>query len=264
MQIDLSRHRAIVSGSTAGIGFAIAAGLAESGAAVVLNGRKEETTRAAAEALKKRVPKARVDGVAADLGTAEGTDSFIRKAGDADILINNLGIFEPKPFEQITDRDWLRFFEVNLMSGVRLSRHYLPLMKAKNWGRIVFISSESGLQIPAEMIHYGVTKTAQLAVARGLAETTAGTGVTVNAVLPGPTRSEGVGEFVKELARNEGVSEAEFERQFFATMRPTSLLKRFATVEEVANMVVYVASEQASATNGAALRVDGGVVRAVA
>ncbi|HTI87870.1 MAG TPA: SDR family oxidoreductase [Alphaproteobacteria bacterium] len=264
MQIDLSRHRAIVSGSTAGIGFAIAAGLAESGAAVVLNGRKEETTRAAAEALKKRVPKARVDGVAADLGTAEGTDSFIRKAGDADILINNLGIFEPKPFEQITDRDWLRFFEVNLMSGVRLSRHYLPLMKAKNWGRIVFISSESGLQIPAEMIHYGVTKTAQLAVARGLAETTAGTGVTVNAVLPGPTRSEGVGDFVKELARNEGVSEAEFERQFFATMRPTSLLKRFATVEEVANMVVYVASEQASATNGAALRVDGGVVRAVA
>jgi NAD(P)-dependent dehydrogenase (short-subunit alcohol dehydrogenase family) len=264
MQIDLSRHRAIVSGSTAGIGFAIAAGLAESGAAVVINGRKDESVRAATAELSKRVPNARVDGIAADLGTAEGVEAFIRQAGDADILINNLGIFEPKPFEQITDADWIRFFEVNVMSGVRLSRHYLPLMKVKNWGRIVFISSESGLQIPAEMIHYGMTKTAQLAIARGLAETTAGTGVTVNAVLPGPTRSEGVGDFVKELARTQGVSEAEFEREFFATMRPTSLLKRFATVEEVANMVVYVASEQASATNGAALRVDGGVVRAVA
>jgi NAD(P)-dependent dehydrogenase (short-subunit alcohol dehydrogenase family) len=264
MQIDLSRHRAIVSGSTAGIGFAIAVGLAESGAAVVLNGRKDDTTRAAVEALKKRLPKARVDGIAADLGTAEGVAEFIQRAGDADILVNNLGIFEPKPFEQITDGDWHRFYEVNVMSGVRLSRHYLPLMKAGNWGRIIFISSESGLQIPAEMIHYGMTKTAQLAVARGLAETTAGTGVTVNAVLPGPTRSEGVGDFVKDLARKQGVSEAEFEREFFATMRPTSLLKRFATVDEVANMVVYVASEQASATNGAALRVDGGVVRAVA
>jgi NAD(P)-dependent dehydrogenase (short-subunit alcohol dehydrogenase family) len=263
MHIDLSRHRAVISGSTAGIGFAIAAGLAESGAAVVVNGRKEDSTRAAVEALKKRVPQARVDGVAADLGTAEGVDAFIRRAGDADILVNNVGIFEPKPFEQISDDDWFRFFEVNVMSGVRLSRHYLPLMKAKNWGRIIFISSESGVQIPAEMIHYGTTKTAQLAVSRGLAETTVGTGVTVNAVLPGPTRSEGVGDFVKELAKTQGVSEAEFEREFFATMRPTSLLKRFATVEEVANMVVYVASEQASATNGAALRVDGGVVRAI-
>jgi NAD(P)-dependent dehydrogenase (short-subunit alcohol dehydrogenase family) len=263
MQIDLSKHRAVVSGSTAGIGFAIAAGLAESGAAVVINGRKEESTRAAVQALKARVPQARVDGVAADLGSRQGVDAFIARAGDADILINNVGIFEPKPFEQIPDEDWLRFYEVNVMSGVRLSRHYLPRMKTKNWGRIVFISSESALQIPAEMIHYGMTKTAQLAIARGLAETTSGTGVTVNAVLPGPTRSEGVGDFVKELAKAEGVSEAEFERQFFATMRPTSLLKRFATVEEVANMVVYVASEQASATNGAALRVDGGVVRAI-
>jgi NAD(P)-dependent dehydrogenase (short-subunit alcohol dehydrogenase family) len=263
MNIDLSGHRAIVSGSTVGIGFAIAVGLARAGAAVVINGRSQASTRGAVETLKARVPKATVDGIAADLGTAEGVDAFIKCAGDADILINNLGIFEPKPFGDIPDADWLRFFETNVMSGVRLSRHYLPAMKAKNWGRIVFVSSESALQIPAEMIHYGMTKTAELAIARGLAETTAGTGVTVNSVLPGPTRSEGVSDFVKGMAKEMGISEAEVERDFFATIRPTSLLKRFATVEEVANMVVYVASEQASATNGAALRVDGGVVRAI-
>jgi NAD(P)-dependent dehydrogenase (short-subunit alcohol dehydrogenase family) len=263
MNIDLSKHRAVVSGSTVGIGFAIAKGLANAGAAVVINGRKEESTREAVERLKKLVPKVKVEGIAADLGTAEGVDAFVKRAGKADILVNNVGIFEPKPFEDIPDRDWFRFFEVNVMSGVRLSRRYLPEMKAKNWGRIVFISSESALHIPAEMIHYGMTKTAQLAIARGLAETTAGTGVTVNSVLPGPTRSEGVGDFVKDLAQKQGVSDAEFERDFFATMRPTSLLKRFATVEEVANMVVYVVSEEASATNGAALRVDGGVVRAI-
>lgn len=263
MNIDLSKHRAIVSGSTAGIGFAIAAGLAGSGAAVVINGRSEQSTQNAVKELTARVPKARVDGIAADLGTAKGVETFLAQAGDADILVNNLGIFEPKPFAEIPDADWSRFFETNVMSGVRLSRHYLPKMLAKNWGRIVFISSESALQIPAEMIHYGMTKTAQLAIARGLAETTAGTGVTVNSVLPGPTRSEGVGDFVKGMAKEKGVSEAEVERDFFATIRPTSLLKRFATVEEVANMVIYVASEQASATNGTALRVDGGVVRAI-
>jgi NAD(P)-dependent dehydrogenase (short-subunit alcohol dehydrogenase family) len=263
MNIDLSRHRAIVSGSTAGIGFAIAAGLAEAGAAIVVNGRSDASTRRAVDKLKARAPEATIEGIAADLATAAGVDAFIARAGDADILINNLGIFEPKAFGAISDADWFRFFETNVMSGVRLSRHYFPKMLAKNWGRIVFISSESALQIPAEMIHYGTTKTAQLAIARGLAETTAGTGVTVNSVLPGPTRSEGVGDFVKGMAREKGVPEADVERDFFATVRPSSLLKRFATVEEVANMVVYVASEQASATNGAALRVDGGVVRAI-
>jgi NAD(P)-dependent dehydrogenase (short-subunit alcohol dehydrogenase family) len=264
MHIDLTGHRAIISGSTAGIGFAIAEGLAKAGAAVVVNGRSDASTAKAVERLVKLAPKAKIEGIAADLGTAAGADAFLKRAGDADILINNLGIFEPKAFGDISDADWQRFFEVNVLSGIRLARHYLPKMIAKNWGRIVFISSESGLQIPAEMIHYGMTKTAQIAVARGLAETTAGTGVTVNSVLPGPTRSEGVGDFVKGLAKDKGVSEADVERDFFANIRPTSLLKRFATVEEVANMVVYVASEQASATNGAALRVDGGVVRSIA
>ncbi|MFI5024065.1 MAG: SDR family NAD(P)-dependent oxidoreductase [Alphaproteobacteria bacterium] len=264
MHIDLSKHRAVVSGSTAGIGFAIATGLARAGAAVVLNGRSERATAEAVARLQALVPGANAVGIAADLGGAPGVERFLAAAGDADILVNNLGIFEAKPFAEISDADWLRFFEVNVLSGVRLARYYLPRMLAKNWGRIIFISSESALNIPAEMIHYGMTKTAQLAVARGLAELTAGSAVTVNAVLPGPTRSAGVGSFVKELAEARGISEAEFERDFFAEMRPSSLLKRFATVEEVANMVVYVASEEASATNGAALRVDGGVVRAIA
>jgi len=264
MRIDLSSHRAAVSGSTVGIGFAIALGLARAGAAVVLNGRGETKTTEAVARLRSAVPGARVTGVAADLGTAAGVEHFVAAAGDADILVNNVGIFAPKPFGEIPDADWQRFFEVNVMSGVRLSRHYLPKMLAANWGRIIFISSESALNIPAEMIHYGMTKTAQLAIARGLAELTAGTAVTVNAVLPGPTRSEGVADFVAALAKGQGTSEAEFERRFFAEIRPSSLLKRFATVEEVANMVVYVASEEASATNGAALRVDGGVVRSIA
>ncbi len=264
MQIDLSKHRAVISGSTAGIGFAIATGLARAGAAVVINGRSARSTTRALEQLADRVPGAKAEGIAADLGTAAGVDLFTGRAGDADILVNNLGIYEPKPFAAITDADWLRIFEVNVMSGVRLARHYFPKMLAKNWGRIVFVSSESGLNIPTEMIHYGVTKTAQLALSRGLAELTAGTGVTVNAVLPGPTRSEGVGDFVSRMAKERGITEAEMERSFFAEVRPSSLLKRFATVEEVANMVVYVVSEQAAATNGAALRVDGGVVRSIA
>jgi NAD(P)-dependent dehydrogenase (short-subunit alcohol dehydrogenase family) len=263
MKIDLSKHRAVVSGSTAGIGFAIATGLARAGATVVVNGRHDNRTQDAVRRIEKSVPGAKVEGIAADLGSESRIEQFLKTAGDADILVNNLGIFEPKPFVEISDADWSRFFEVNVMSGVRLSRHYLPKMLAKNWGRIVFISSESGVNIPAEMIQYGVTKTAQLALSRGLAEITAGTNVTVNSVLPGPTRSEGVEDFVKDMARTRGVSEEDIERDFFKEIRPSSLLKRFATVEEVANMVIYVVSEQASATNGAALRVDGGVVRSI-
>jgi NAD(P)-dependent dehydrogenase (short-subunit alcohol dehydrogenase family) len=264
MIIDLSGKRAIVTGSTAGIGFAIASGLADSGAAVVINGRSRGSVEAATARLAAKLPRAKIEGVAADLATASGVAAFLERAGEADILVNNLGIFEPKPFGEITDDDWHRFFDTNVLSGIRLSRHFLPGMRQRNWGRIVFISSESALNIPAEMIHYGMTKTAQLAVSRGLAESAAGSGVTVNAVLPGPTRSEGVADFFAKLAREQGVSQAEMEKQFIAQHRPTSLLGRLATVEEVANMVVYVCSPQAAATNGAALRVDGGVLRSIA
>jgi NAD(P)-dependent dehydrogenase (short-subunit alcohol dehydrogenase family) len=264
MIIDLTGKRAIVTGSTAGIGFAIAAGLAESRAAVVINGRTRERVEGALASLTKRFPQAKIEGIAADLAKADGVASFIARTGEADILVNNLGIFEPKAFAEITDDDWQRFFEANVMSGVRLSRHVLPAMLRRNWGRIVFISSESALNIPVEMIHYGMTKTAQLAISRGLAETVASTGVTVNAVLPGPTRSEGAGEFFAKLAREQGKSQEAMEKQFIAEHRPTSLLGRLATVEEVANMVVYVCSPQASATTGAALRVDGGVVSSIA
>lgn len=263
MRIDLSGKRAVVTGSTAGIGLAIAAGLAGAGAAVTINGRTRERVEAALDELRGAAPSAEVGGVAADTSTAEGAEALLAAAPATDILVNNLGIFEPKPFLEIPDDDWRRFFEVNVLSGVRLARAYAPGMTERGWGRIIFISSESGLHIPPEMVHYGMTKTAQLAVARGLAETLAGTGVTVNSVLPGPTRSEGVGGFVQSLARDQGKSEAEVERDFFAHMRPTSLIRRFADVEEVASMVVYVASPQASATTGAALRVDGGVVRAI-
>ena len=263
MKIDLSGRRAVISGSTAGIGYAIACGLAGAGAHVILNGRTEGRADEAVGRLRAEVANASVEGCAADLGTGEGVEAFTAKAPAADILINNLGIFEPKPFLDIPDADWERFFRINVLSGVRLARHYLPGMMERGWGRIVFMSSESGVQIPPEMIHYGMTKTAQLAVSRGLAEMAAGTGVTVNAVLPGPTRSEGVGQFVADLARAQGKSEADVEVDFFASMRPSSLIKRFAEVEEVANMVVYVCSQQASATTGAALRVDGGIVRAV-
>jgi NAD(P)-dependent dehydrogenase (short-subunit alcohol dehydrogenase family) len=261
MIIDLSGKRAIVTGSTAGIGFAIARGLAGSGAAVVINGRSDKTVDAALARLRKDFPQATIDGVAADLSV--GVTDFIKRAGEADILVNNLGIFEPKAFAEITDADWHRFFDTNVMSGIRLSRYYLPPMVARGWGRIVFISSESGLNIPAEMIHYGMTKTAQLAVSRGLAESVAGSGVTVNAVLPGPTRSEGVADFFGKMAKDQGVSQEEMEKEFIAKHRPSSIIKRLATPEEVANMVVYVCSKEASATTGAALRVDGGVVRGI-
>jgi NAD(P)-dependent dehydrogenase (short-subunit alcohol dehydrogenase family) len=263
MDLGLEEKRALVTGSTAGIGLAVARALAREGAQVVVNGRTEERVRAAVEAIEREVPGARVTGVAADLGGAEGCALVTRQVAELDILVNNVGIFEPKPFEQISDEDWFRFFDTNVMSGVRLSRHYLPGMRVRDWGRVVFISSESGLHIPVEMIHYGVTKTAQIAIARGLAESLASTGVTVNSVLPGPTRSEGVGEFITRLARTRGVDAEQAEREFFATARPTSIIQRFATPDEVAAMIVFVCSEASSATTGAALRVDGGVVRAI-
>jgi NAD(P)-dependent dehydrogenase (short-subunit alcohol dehydrogenase family) len=263
MDLDIADRRALVTGSTLGIGFATAKLLAAEGAAVIINGRTAARVNAAVIALREAVAGADVRGVAADLGTASGCATVVAAAPDVDILVNNVGIFEPKPFEQIPDEDWMKVFEVNVMSGVRLARHYVRGMRARNWGRIVFVSSESGVQIPAEMIHYGMTKTAQLAIARGLAETTAGSGVTVNAVLPGPTASEGVSTFVEQMAAAQGIDFATMERQFFESARPTSLLKRFATPDEVASMIVYVCSARASATNGAALRVDGGVVRAI-
>ena len=260
MNLELSGKRALVSGSTAGIGYAIAEALAREGARVVVNGRTEAAVSAARSGIG-RATGSQVDGFAGDLGTAAAADGLAASFPDVDILVNNLGIFDPKPFEEIPDDDWRRFFEVNVLSGVRLSRLYLPRMRQVDWGRIIFISSESGLQIPAEMIHYGVTKAAQIALARGIAETVAGTGITVNTVLPGPTRSRGVGDFVEAMSQQAGMTAAEFEADFFARARPTSLIKRFATPEEVASMVVYLASPLASATTGAALRVDGGVVK---
>jgi NAD(P)-dependent dehydrogenase (short-subunit alcohol dehydrogenase family) len=263
MDLGFKEKIAVVTGSTAGIGFAIANTLAAEGAQVVVNGRTQARVDSAIKSIRQETAKAEVRGVAADLGTAEGVKFFAKIVSEADILVNNLGIFEPKPFAEIPDADWLRFFEVNVMSGVRLSRHYLPGMLRKNWGRIIFVSSESGQQIPAEMIHYGMTKTAQIAVARGIAESVAGTGITANSVMVGPTASEGVGTFVADLAKQQGISSAEFERKFFEGVRPSSLLKRFETPEEVAAVVAFVASTQAATINGAAVRADGGVVRSI-
>ena len=264
MKIDLSGKTALVTGSTSGIGHAIAKGLAGAGASVVVNGRTQGKVDAAVAALAKTLPDSKLRGIAADVSTAAGCDALVAALPDVDILINNAGIFEPKGFFDIPDADWARFFEVNLMSGVRLSRAYLQGMLKRNWGRVVFISSESALNIPKEMIHYGLTKTAQLALSRGLAEMTRGTAVTVNSVLPGPTMSEGVEIFVKDLAKQNGQSVEEAASQFVKQFRPTSLLQRFASVEEIANMVVYVSSKEASATNGAALRAEGGIVQTIA
>jgi NAD(P)-dependent dehydrogenase (short-subunit alcohol dehydrogenase family) len=264
MDLGIAGKRALVTGSTAGIGFAAARALAREGAMVVINGRTPARVEAAVGALRHDLPHAHIGGVAADLGTAAGCAEVVDQVPEVDILVNNVGIFEPKPFQAIPDEDWVRFFEVNVLSGVRLTRHYLPCMRSRNWGRVVFVSSESAVQIPTEMIHYGVTKTSQLALARGLAETLVGTDVTVNSVLPGPTSSEGVGAFVADLAAVRGVDVPTVEREFFATARPSSIIQRFATPDEVAAMIAYVCSALASATTGAALRVDGGVVRSIA
>ena len=259
MNLQLIDKTALVSGSTKGIGFAIASQLAKEGAQVIVNGRSEQAVANALERLRQTLPEAKADGFAGDISKAEVVEALLKRFPAVDILVNNLGIFEPKPFEEITDDDWRRFFDVNVLSGVRLSRAYVAGMKQRNWGRILFISSESGIQIPVEMIHYGMTKTAQLAVSRGLAESCAGTGVTVNAILPGPTRTEGVEEFVTQLSK--GDSFEMLEKAFVANARPSSLIQRLATAEEVANLVVFVSSPLASAITGAALRVDGGVVR---
>jgi hypothetical protein len=264
MDLQLDSKTALISGSTLGIGYAIAEALAREGATVIINGRTQERVEEAQQRIRATGARGRVLGVVADLATPQGVALVVKAFPEVDILVNNLGIFGPKPFEEIPDEDWLRFFEVNVMSGVRLSRAYLPGMRKRDWGRIIFISSESGLQIPGEMIHYGMTKTAQIAIARGLAEITAGTNITVNTILPGPTSSEGVVTFIDEIAAAEGIDRATIEREFFDKNRPTSLIRRFATPAEVANMVAYVASPLASATTGAALRVEGGIIKSIA
>jgi NAD(P)-dependent dehydrogenase (short-subunit alcohol dehydrogenase family) len=263
LDLKLTDKVVLVTGSTAGIGFAIARSLATEGAHVFVNGRTQERVDAAVAAIRSQATTNEVDGIVADFSSSAGAEAVIAKLPAVDVLVNNVGIFEPKPFAEIPDADWYRFFEINVMSGVRLTRHYLAGMLKKNWGRVIFISSESAVQIPPEMVHYGMTKTAQLAVARGIAESVAGTGVTVNSILPGPTESEGVGAFVEAMAKQQNKSKQVIEKEFFEHVRPSSLLKRFATVDEVASMVSYVASELSSATNGAALRVDGGVVKAI-
>lgn len=261
MDLKLNGKTAFVSGSTQGIGFAIAQGLLKEGANVIINGRSESKIAEAVQKLKESTPGADVSGIAADFSKVEEVNALLQQLPDIDILVNNAGIFEPKQFTEISDDEWFRFFEVNVLSGVRLARHFFPKMIAKDWGRIIFISSESGVNIPEEMIHYGTTKTAQLAVSRGLAELTKGTNVTVNTVMPGPTKSEGVADFVKQLGEANNMSAEQAEKDFFKNARPTSLLQRFASVEEIANLVTYVASPLSSATNGAALKVDGGVAK---
>ena len=263
MDLQLRNRTVLVTGSTAGIGFAIASLLAQEGAAVMMNGRSQRRVDERIEHIRQKQRDVHVTGVAADLGTREGVEKLTSAVPEIDILVNNLGIYEAKPFSEITDDEWLHFLEINVMSGVRLSRFYLPGMLKRNWGRIVFISSESALNIPVEMIHYGVTKTAQVSLSRGLAETTAGTNVTVNSVLAGPTLSEGVEGFLRQMATANGSSMADVEKEVFRSVRPSSLLKRFTSPEEVATMVAYVCSPLASATDGAALRVEGGVVRSI-
>jgi NAD(P)-dependent dehydrogenase (short-subunit alcohol dehydrogenase family) len=264
MNIDLTGKTALVSGSTAGIGFASAQGLAQAGARVIVNGRTQARVDEASAKIRSVCPQADLAGAPFDLSNAAGVDSLVARYPQVDVLVNNLGIFEPRPFLEIDDADWLRFFETNVLSGVRLSRAYLPGMLERDWGRIIFVSSESALNIPAEMVQYGVTKAAQLAVARGIAETVAGSNVTVNSVLPGPTKSEGVETFIERVASSRNVTPQEAEKEFFRDMRPSSLVKRFLSVDEIANLIVYIASPAASATTGASLRADGGVVRTIA
>ena len=261
MDLKIAGKSALVTGSTKGIGFATAQGLAREGVKVVVNGRSQHSVDDALARLTQSVPDADVVGVVADLADAQGCAKLLAEVPQVDILVNNLGIFEPKDFVEIPDEDWLRFYEVNVMSGVRMSRHYLPGMLSNNWGRVIFVSSESALQIPDEMVHYGMTKAAQVALSRGMAECTKGSGVTVNTVLPGPTRSEGVETFIGRIAEQRGLDFDAMEKEFFASVRPSSLIQRFASPEEDANMIVYLCGAGASATNGAALRVDGGVVK---
>jgi NAD(P)-dependent dehydrogenase (short-subunit alcohol dehydrogenase family) len=261
MDLKIKYKIALVTGSTAGIGFAIAKALANEGAAVIINGRSDDRVNLAVEKLKKETGNVNVKGIAADFADKKQIELLIDQLPEIDILVNNVGIFEPKQFSNIPDEDWFKFFEVNVMSGIRLSRAYFDKMIQKNWGRIIFISSESAIQIPEEMIHYGMTKTAQIAVSRGLAELTKGTGVTVNTVLPGPTLSEGVGVFLNDLAKAGNKTVEEIEKDFFKNMRPTSILQRFIEPDEMAGLVAYIASDLSIATNGALLRADGGVVK---
>lgn len=263
MKIDLTGKVALITGSTAGIGLAIAKNLADSGATVYVNGRSSDRVSKAVREIQKELPHSKVHGIHADLSDNRETDELFAQLKEVDILVNNLGIFEPKPFFEISDDDWQRFFDVNVMSAIRMSRFYTPSMVKKKWGRVIFISSESGVNIPTEMVHYGMTKTALMSVSRGLAQTVAGTGVTVNTVLPGPTLSEGVETFLKKVSSDPDQPFEEQEKEFFKTVRPSSLIKRFASTEEVANMVTYIASKEASATTGASLRVDGGVVSTI-
>ncbi len=261
MDLQLKNKTALVTGSSAGIGFAIAKSLLQEGATVYINGRTRSSVDKAVKKLQDKIPGANVNGIPADFSKADDVNNLIKELPHADILINNVGIFEPKSFTDISDREWFHFYEVNVLSGVRLARAYFNKMIENNWGRIIFISSESALQIPEEMIHYGMTKTAQLAISRGLAELTKGTNVTVNTILPGPTKSEGSAEFVERLAKQRNISTSEAETDFFKTARPTSILRRFTSVDEIAHTVVYFSSPLSSATNGAAIRADGGVVK---
>lgn len=263
MDLQINGKLALVTGSTAGIGLAIARTLAAEGARVIVNGRTQARVDEAIAAIRAELPDASLEGFAGDLGLGEECDRIAAAFPDVEILINNLGIFEPKPFEEIPDADWYRFFETNFMSGMRLSRHYLSKMKARDWGRIIFISSESSSDVPAEMIHYGVTKTMQVSLARGLANLTTGTGVTVNSILPGPTWSEGVEKFVQDLARDQSKPADQVEKEFFTTMRPNSLLRRFIQTDEIASFVAYLASPRSAATNGAALRAEGGLLHSL-
>jgi NAD(P)-dependent dehydrogenase (short-subunit alcohol dehydrogenase family) len=263
MDLQLSGKLALVSGSTAGIGLAIGSTLAGEGATVIINGRSEKRVAEAIQKIRQKHPHGKLEALIGDLGKVDAVKQATSRFPHVDVLINNLGYYELKAFEDISDEAWAAIIETNFLSGVRLSRYYLPRMKAKNWGRIIFISSESAINIPVEMIHYGVTKTMQLALARGLAEITVGTSVTVNSILPGPTRSEGVEGVISHMAKSRNVEPSVVEKGFFQTLRPSSLLKRFATPEEVATLVAFVASPLSSATNGAALRVDGGVVRSI-
>lgn len=263
MDLLLSNKKVFVSGSTAGIGYAIAKTFAKEGAIVYLNGRNQQKVALALNALKTEIPHAQVEGITADLTTEEGFNTATALLPETDILINNLGFYEPVPFFESTDADWTKLFDTNVLSGVRLTRYYMPKMLTQNWGRVVFISSESAIQIPTEMIHYGMSKTAQLSVANGLAQLTKGTGVTVNSILPGPTYSEGVARFIKDLAEKRNSTPQEVEQQYFSETRPLSLLQRFISPDEVAATTAFISSEWAAATNGAAIRVDGGILKGI-